>query len=551
MTGRFDGKVALVTGGGSGLGGAIGRRLAAEGARVVLADRDSVAAAEVASACDGRGEALTVDVRDTPSVEAMVAAVRDRHNHIDVLVNSAGRGQRPSGFEAVVDDDLDELLAVNVKSVYVVTRAALPLLTAASGSVVVNLASSTGLRPRPGYAAYAAEAARTERESSLIRLAIIGFLVLLALILVALLAGYLIYGREHRPDYDREYEQEPPSELEPAIVNALINQGRVDEQAFTAVLFDLIRRDLLTARPVSVEKKTWLGLRSETITDLEIVLGSLGTGLTAPEARVRTILKRVLAEGPEPLSEFRTKLREDAAANHESFVAFQSASYDALARAGLLEEGGKRYPFIVLGALAAVLLFTWVVIGPWAGRKGTSLNKDMVRTGVIVVGVLGTILILAFSRGRRIWVRLSPEGALMAARWRAFRRYLSDFSLIEEAPPISIALWEEFLVYGITLGVAEDVLAAARFAAPAELVTTSHVYWYGSQGDFGGHSTNAIEGISRALTGAFAAPSSSGGGGGFSGGRRRRQRWRRRRRLVGAAQLAGFALGALYGTRHR
>ena len=408
------------------------------------------------------------------------------------------------------------LTAFNVPDrTFVELRIVLPrsVLTSTSGAQVV---AGSGLEAI--LAEEAAEAARTERESSLIRLAIIGFLVLLALILVALLAGYLIYGREHRPDYDREYEQEPPSELEPAIVNALINQGRVDEQAFTAVLFDLIRRDLLTARPVSVEKKTWLGLRSETITDLEIGLGSLGTGLTAPEARVRTILKRVLAEGPEPLSEFRTKLREDAAANHESFVAFQSASYDALARAGLLEEGGKRYPFIVLGALAAVLLFTWVVIGPWAGRKGTSLNKDMVRTGVIVVGVLGTILILAFSRGRRIWVRLSPEGALMAARWRAFRRYLSDFSRIEEAPPISIALWEEFLVYGITLGVAEDVLAAARFAAPAELVTTSHVYWYGSQGDFGGHSTNAIEGISRALTGAFAAPSSSGGGGGFSGG---------------------------------
>ena len=105
----------------------------------------------------------------------------------------------------------------------------------------------------------------------------------------------------------------------------------------------------------------------------------------------------------------------------------------------------------------------------------------------------------------------------MAARWQAFRSYLEDFSRIEEAPPISLVLWEQFLVYGIALGVAEDVLAAARFAAPEALVETSSIFWYSHQGYYGGHSSNAIEGISRSLSGAFAAPS-SGGGGGFSGG---------------------------------
>ena len=64
---------------------------------------------------------------------------------------------------------------------------------------------------------------------------------------------------------------------------------------------------------------------------------------------------------------------------------------------------------------------------------------------------------------------------------------------------------------------AEDVLAAARFAPPEALVETSSIFWYSHQGYYGGHSSNAIEGISRSLSGAFAAPS-SGGGGGFSGG---------------------------------
>lgn len=430
-------------------------------------------------------------------------------------VHVFGHPANVDGSTTLGDDGLSPALtAFDVpERTFVELRVVLPrsVLTSTSGAQAV---AGNGLNAI--LAEEAAEEARSDRESSLVRLTIIGFLVLLVLVLIALLAGYLIYGREHGTDYDREYEQEPPSDLKPAMVNALINQGRADEQAFTAVLFDMIRRDLLRARPVSVEKRTWLGMRTETITDLEIGPGSLDTSLTAPEARVRTILERVLDEGPEPLSRFRTRLREDAAANHKSFVAFQSATHDALVRGGLLEEGGKRYPLFVLAGLAVVLLLAWTMIAPWAGRRGTALNEDTVRTAAIVTGALGAVLIFAFSRARRVWVRLSREGALMAARWRAFRRYLSDFSRIEEAPPVSLALWEEFLVYGITLGVADDVLAAARFAAPAELAAESSIYWYGNQGDFGGHSSNAIEGISRSLTGAFASPSSSGGG--FSGG---------------------------------
>ena len=124
----------------------------------------------------------------------------------------------------------------------------------------------------------------------------------------------------------------------------------------------------------------------------------------------------------------------------------------------------------------------------------------------------------AFLNSRhRLWVRRTPEGARLAARWAAFRRYLEDFSRMDEAPVISLPLWEEFLVYGIALGVADDVLEAARFAAPPELEQTSSLYWYGSHGYSGGHSSNAIGGIERALSGAFAAPS-SGGSGGVPGG---------------------------------
>ena len=78
---------------------------------------------------------------------------------------------------------------------------------------------------------------------------------------------------------------------------------------------------------------------------------------------------------------------------------------------------------------------------------------------------------------------------------------------MKEAPAISLPLWEQYLVYGIALGVADDELEAARLRAP-EAVSGSNLYWYGDQG-FGGHSSNAISGIERALNGAFSSPSAS------------------------------------------
>jgi hypothetical protein len=136
---------------------------------------------------------------------------------------------------------------------------------------------------------------------------------------VAVRYGYVRYGRERRVGYDREYEQAPPSVMGPAEVNALLAQGQADERGFTAVMFDLLRRGELAAEPVSVERKTWLGLRTEEISVLEISVGeSGGTALTPAESEVMSVVRRILHEGPAPLSEFRTQIRSDASANHSA-----------------------------------------------------------------------------------------------------------------------------------------------------------------------------------------------------------------------------------------
>ncbi|MGI4758869.1 MAG: SDR family NAD(P)-dependent oxidoreductase [Janthinobacterium lividum] len=132
------GKVALVTGGGSGIGEATCRELTRAGAQVLVADVNLVAAERVASELAG-ARAVTMDVTDPTSI-AKIASTETR---LDILVNNAGIGH-VGGIMDVQPEDFDRLMKVNVYSIYYVTQAFLPLLLAARGSIV-NIGSVAGL----------------------------------------------------------------------------------------------------------------------------------------------------------------------------------------------------------------------------------------------------------------------------------------------------------------------------------------------------------------------------------------------------------------------
>ncbi len=134
---------------------------------------------------------------------------------------------------------------------------------------------------------------------------------------------YLRYGREPRVDYDREYEQEPPTELSPAEVGALVTQGAVTEKQFTATLFDLIRRGVITAEPTQVDRVTWAGMRHEQITDLVLGLTDQETELRDFEQSVMTVLRRALELGPRPLHELNEAIQEDRASNAQTYQVFR------------------------------------------------------------------------------------------------------------------------------------------------------------------------------------------------------------------------------------
>src|SRR5262245_11950525 len=146
--GALDGKVAVVTGGAQGIGRAIAHGLAADGARIVIAD---LAGAEDAAAAYPGGVGLTVDVADEAAVQRLVDETVSRCGSLDVLVNNAGLyaslAMRP--FTEIPLDEWRRVMDVNVASMFLTCRAAVPVMREQGGGVIVNISSGTPFRGVP------------------------------------------------------------------------------------------------------------------------------------------------------------------------------------------------------------------------------------------------------------------------------------------------------------------------------------------------------------------------------------------------------------------
>ena len=149
----------MVTGAASGIGAAISRRYALEGASVALVDRDGDGVGLVAEAIHAAGLSAIPVQADLASTDDLLRAVQESVHGlggIDVLVNCAGVGQRPKPIEETDEAEFDFIFSVNVRSVFLLIREALPYLAQSTEGVIVNIASNISIRPRPGYAAYTA-----------------------------------------------------------------------------------------------------------------------------------------------------------------------------------------------------------------------------------------------------------------------------------------------------------------------------------------------------------------------------------------------------------
>ncbi len=154
---RLKDKVIIVTGAGSGIGEGIARRLAAEGAAVVVNDINAQAGARVVgdiASAGGRALFVAADVTVSQDMKALVQRAVEAFGSLDVFVNNAGWTHRNQPALDVTEEAFDKCFAVNVKSIYLSTVHAVPVFRAQGGGSFINIASTAGIRPRPGLTWY-------------------------------------------------------------------------------------------------------------------------------------------------------------------------------------------------------------------------------------------------------------------------------------------------------------------------------------------------------------------------------------------------------------
>ena len=329
-----------------------------------------------------------------------------------------------------------------------------------------------------------------------------------ALVLVVLL--YLRYGREPKTQFQAQYLRDfPQPQLPPALAAYIWRMGSVGSDDVTATLLDLVNRKVIDLERVVVQDDGIFGSKDKTTYKLTLHDERLEELLDFEQQLCRFLFHQ-MADGNElVLSELKDIAKTHRASFAKGFQTWKSKVEKEGEKRGYLDPKADRMAFaasafafvamVAAGAAAVFSGFWWFFLG-------------------IVVGVV------------LIWVaravkRRSQEAAELHAQYAALERYLKDFGRLDEKPPDAIVLWEQFLVFAVVFGIADQVAKAMSVKIP-EVVNdpafrTPYILWWGVPGDGGGLSAfNEIhQSFSQAVSVATSSSSSgSGGGGGFSGG---------------------------------
>jgi 3-oxoacyl-[acyl-carrier protein] reductase len=155
----LSGSVAVITGGGRGIGYAIATKLAELEATVVLTGRDEARVQKVAAELQSRGhqaEGLGCDVADLAAVDVLGQHLREKYGRVDILINNAGIGGPPGMLHELAPEDWDAIFNTNLRGVYYMMRAVVPLMIAAGAGHIINISSLAGKNALPRGAAYSA-----------------------------------------------------------------------------------------------------------------------------------------------------------------------------------------------------------------------------------------------------------------------------------------------------------------------------------------------------------------------------------------------------------
>jgi uncharacterized membrane protein YgcG len=337
----------------------------------------------------------------------------------------------------------------------------------------------------------------------------------LALVPAGLLGGlaYMRFGRERATGAAPEYVHEPPDDLPAALVPSLLAQRVIaGGDQLAATLFELVRRGRFTMTHVTREESSFAGLRHREIDDVDLARGDESIELAVVEKPVAEIFDRLTTEGPIALSQVSKTVKGMPRGDREWFhgrsEAFESAVRNQARQRAFWSGRGMLLKWL---SFAAFLLAGGglLVLGIVGLADPPLVRRDLIITAAGAALALNALVVLVLPAP--MWRRRRPALQTAAEQWEGFRRYLDDFPRLGDKPADTLPLWERYLIYGITFGIAERVLEAAKLSFPA--ISESSVYVPA----LSIHSFSASS-FASDLGGAFPSPSSGSSGGGGGGG---------------------------------
>jgi hypothetical protein len=325
--------------------------------------------------------------------------------------------------------------------------------------------------------------------------------------------AYRRFGREHSTGTAPQYVHEPPDDLPAALVPSLLAQRVVaGGDQLAATLFELVRRGRFKMTPVTREESSFAGLRHKEIDDVDLSRGDESIALAVVEKPVAEIFDRLTGEGPVALSLVAKTVKDlpetDRVWFHGRSEAFESAVRNQARQRvfwsgrGMVVKWLSFAAFLLAGAGLLALGIAGLADPPL-------VRRDLIITGAGAALALNALVVLLLPAP--MWRRRRPALQAAAEQWEGFRRYLGEFPRLADKPADTLPLWERYLVYGITFGLAERVLEAAKVQFPA--ISGSSVYVPALY-----MSSFSTSGFAGDLGGAFPSPSSGSSGGGGGGG---------------------------------
>jgi uncharacterized membrane protein len=325
---------------------------------------------------------------------------------------------------------------------------------------------------------------------------------------------YFKYGREPKINYTAIYEREPPTDSRPAVVNAIVlgKAGVPTINGFTATIMDLVNLGYISLRTVKSEEKKLLSLLKSESEDILIEINYnnsyMGTKkdrqLENYEEDAFNLLKRHASGG----KIFWNILKKELGAGTDFYEFITDWNKKVKAHTEidkLFQSTGNKYVigFGLVSVIAGIIYFFAVSDNFPTDEFPLASSENLLIFLIIGLGIVMTFIASAFEKVEGRW---TPEGRLYYERWNNFKKYLTDFSALNEHPPESIKIWDYFLVYATALGVAKEVLHHMSLVVPSEQMEMSNFYLV--QGSF----AQFDSGFGSAYS--SSAPSGSGGGGG-------------------------------------